>query len=69
MKLPLPSFIHHSTPDVRQPFDNLTHIELTFRPKKIEHWLCFGYRIELTIIDKRRRIASFKPGQYPAFMR
>ena len=69
MRRPLLSFIHQSTLDMRQPFDNLTHVELTFRHKKIENWLCFGYRIELTIIDKRRSVASFKPDQYPAFMR
>jgi len=69
MRLPLPSFIQQSALDARQPFDNLTHVELTFRPKKIEHWLRFGDPIERTIIDKRRSVASFKPGQVFAFVR
>ena len=69
MRLPLPSFIQQSAFDSRRPFDNLTHVELTFRPKKIEHWLRFGDPIERTIIDKRRSVASFKPGQVFAFVR
>ena len=69
MRLPLPSFIQQSALDARQPFDNLTHVELTFRPKKIEHWLRFGDPIERTIIDKRHSVASFKPGHVFAFVR
>lgn len=34
MRPPLPSFIQQSALDARQPFDNLTHVEMTFRPKK-----------------------------------
>ena len=40
--------------NVGQPFDNLTHVDLTLRPKKIEHWLRFGDPIEKTVTDKRR---------------
>lgn len=69
MRLPLPYFIQQSALDARQPFDNLTHVELTFRTKMIEHWLRFGDPIERTIIDKRRCVASFKPGQIFAFVR
>ena len=40
----------------------LTHVELTWIEKKIEHWLRFGRRAEEKILDRRRSISSFKPG-------
>lgn len=40
--------------NVGQPFDNLTHVDLTLRSKKIEHWPRFGDRIDRTVTDKRR---------------
>ena len=40
--------------NIGRPSGNLTHVDLTFRPKKIEHWLRFGDPIERTVIDKRR---------------
>ncbi len=55
--------------NIGRPFGNLTHVDLTFRPKKIEHWLRFGDPIERTVIDKRRSVASFKPDQVFAFIR
>lgn len=47
----------------------LTHVELTWIEKKIEHWLRFGRRAEETILDRRRSISSFKPGSIFAFVR
>ena len=47
----------------------LTHVELTWIEKKIEHWLRFGRRTEEKIIDRRRSISSFKPGSIFAFVR
>lgn len=35
MRPPVPSFIQQSALDARQPFDNLTHVEMTLRPKKM----------------------------------
>ena len=55
--------------DSRRPFDNLTHVELTIVPKKVEHWLRFGDPIERTVINRIRSIASFKPGQVFGFVR
>ena len=47
----------------------LTHVELTWIEKKIEHWLRFGRRAEETILDRRRSISSFMPGSVFAFVR
>jgi Protein of unknown function (DUF2840) len=47
----------------------LTHVELTWIEKKIEHWLRFGCRAEEKILDRRRSISSFKPGSIFAFVR
>ncbi len=47
----------------------LTHVELTWIEKKIEHWLHFGRRAEEQILDRRRSISSFRPGSIFAFVR
>ena len=47
----------------------LTHVELTWIEKKIEHWLRFGRRAEEKILDRRRSIASFAPNNIFAFVR
>ena len=47
----------------------LTHVELTWIEKRIEHWLRFGRRAEEKILDRRRSISSFKPGSIFAFVR
>ena len=49
--------------------DVLTHVELTWREKKIEHWIRFGDCVEEKILDRRRRIVSFDPGSIFAFVR
>lgn len=64
-----PSFIHQSALDPRFLMDNLTHVELVLRPKKLEQWLRFGKPIKITRIDKRRQVASFKPYKTFAFVR
>lgn len=69
MRRPISSFIQQAALDARRPFDDLTHVELTFRPKKVEHWLRFGDPVERTVVDKRRSVASFKPDQIFAFVR
>ena len=40
----------------------LTHVELTWLEKRIEHWIRFGRIAEEKILDRRRRIVSFPPG-------
>ena len=51
------------------PSDALTHVELTWYEKKIEHWIRFGDYVEEKILDRRRRIVSFEPGSIFAFVR
>ncbi|MDQ0504217.1 DUF2840 domain-containing protein [Xanthobacter agilis] len=51
------------------PSDNLTHVELTFVEKKIEHWIRFGCETHEQILDRRRRIFSFRPDAIFAFVR
>ena len=47
----------------------LTHVELTWLEKRIEHWIRFGRDVEETILDRRRRVLSFAPGSIFAFVR
>lgn len=51
------------------PFDSLTHVNLTFVEKKIEHWIRFGREAHQQTLDRRRRILSFRPGAVFAFVR
>lgn len=51
------------------PPDNLTDVELTWVEKKIEHWIRFGREAHEQILDRRRRIVSFRPGAVFAFVR
>src|SRR3546814_12865723 len=47
----------------------LTHVELTWHEKKIEHWIRFGHPAHEQILDRRRRIVSFAPDAIFAFVR
>jgi hypothetical protein len=51
------------------PYDNLTHVELTWVEKKIENWIRFGTRAHEQVLDRRRRVLSFRPGSVFAFVR
>ena len=51
------------------PFDRLTHVELTWVEKQIEYWIRFGDHAQETILDRRRRVLSFRPGTVFAFVR
>lgn len=58
--------------DVRSAFRNaphLAHVELTWREKKIEHWIRFGHPVAEQRLDRHRRIVSFAPGGIFAFVR
>ena len=48
---------------------SLTHVELTWREKRIEHWIRFGNIAAEKVLDRRRRIVSFAPGSIFAFVR
>ena len=47
----------------------LTHVELIWREKQIEHWIRFGRDVGERILDRRRRILSFPAGAVFAFVR
>ncbi len=49
--------------------DGLTHVELIWIEKRIEHWIRFGRIANDRIIDRRRRIVSFRPGAIFASVR
>lgn len=55
-------------PSVRHA-DSLTHVELTYIEKRVENWIRFGRHVGERIIDRRRRILSFRPGSVFAFVR
>jgi len=48
---------------------SLTHVELIWREKQIEHWIRFGREVQEQILDRRRRILSFPAGTVFAFVR
>ena len=49
--------------------DALTHVELTWVEGRIEYWIRFGREVGERIVDRRRRIISFRPGAVFAFVR
>ncbi len=51
------------------PSDRLTHVELTWVEKQIEYWIRFGQHDHETILDRRRRVLSFRPNTIFAFVR
>jgi hypothetical protein len=51
------------------PIDTLTHVELIWFEKQIEHWIRFGRDVAEQIVDRRQRILSFAPGSIFGFVR
>ena len=51
------------------PIDTLTHVQLIWLEKQIEHWIRFGRDIAEQIVDRRQRILSFAPGSIFGFVR
>src|SRR5271169_6081299 len=49
--------------------DSLTHVELIWIEKRIEHWIRFGRDAGEQILDRRRRILSFAPDSIFAYVR
>src|ERR1700736_4603052 len=49
--------------------DDLTHVELIWLEKRIEHWIRFGHDVAEQILDRRRRILSFAPNSTFAYVR
>jgi hypothetical protein len=51
------------------PIDRLTHVELIWLQKQIDHWIRFGRNVAEEIVDRRQRVLSFAPGSIFAFIR
>ena len=49
--------------------DGLTHVELTWIEKKLEHWIRFGRIVQDRIVTRRTRVVSFRTGAVFAFVR
>ena len=49
--------------------DTLTHVELIWLEKRIEHWIRFGRDVGEQILDRRRRILSFAPNSVFGYVR
>ncbi|ESZ04775.1 MULTISPECIES: DUF2840 domain-containing protein [unclassified Mesorhizobium] len=56
-------------PATHHAADNLVHVELTWVEKRIENWIRFGTPAQEQIVDRRRRILSYRPGVVFAFVR
>ena len=53
----------------RDRASNITHVELTWLEKRIEHWIRFGRITEERVLNRRTRIVSLAPGSVFAFVR
>ncbi|MCZ8546425.1 DUF2840 domain-containing protein [Mesorhizobium qingshengii] len=49
--------------------DDLVHVELTWLEKRQENWIRFGTHAQEQIVDRHRRILSYRPGTVFAFVR
>lgn len=54
-------------PDEPAPFTTL--VELTWRQRRIEHWIRFGRKTYKQILDRHRSIVGFSPNSVFAFVR
>jgi hypothetical protein len=61
-----PDIARTPRPDAAPP---LTRVELTWLEGRIEHWIRFGRDCGETILDRRRRVLAFAPGNIFAFVR
>jgi hypothetical protein len=51
------------------PNHALTRVELTWKEKKIEHWIRFGHPIERKTLDRHRSVVTFAADSIFAFVR
>jgi hypothetical protein len=54
---------------ISHPSDSLTHVELIWIEKQVEHWIRFGHEFAEQILDRRWRILSFAPNSVFAYVR
>lgn len=53
----------------RSPFSGITTVELTWVEQSTERWIRFGAPVRDRLLDRRRRLLSFKAGSVFAFVR
>ncbi|TPL46549.1 DUF2840 domain-containing protein [Mesorhizobium sp. B2-4-6] len=56
-------------PAAPQLSDNLVHVELIWMAKRQESWIRFGTHSHEQIVDRHRRVLSYRPGAVFAFVR
>ncbi|PBB90313.1 glycosidase [Mesorhizobium sp. WSM3864] len=61
--------LRRALPEGPQLSDNLVHVELIWRERIQENWIRFGTHTQEQIVDRRRRILSYRPGAVFAFAR
>ena len=49
--------------------EHLTRVELAFYPEHLNHWLRFGAPDRTEVLDRRRSLAFFKPGEVFGYVR
>ena len=49
--------------------DDLTRVELTWVEGRTEYWIRFGHEAGTQLLDRSRRVVSFRPGAVFAFVR
>jgi hypothetical protein len=54
---------------IAPPSNSLTHVELIWIEKQIEHWIRFGHELAEQVLDRRRGILSFAPNSVFAYIR
>ena len=54
-------FMDQTEAQLATPTQFLTHVELIWRPRQIEHRLRFGRAFKETIVNSSRRLVSFTP--------
>lgn len=59
----------HGWPSSNDRASFITLVELTWRQKKIEHWIRFGRKAHDQILDRHRSVVGFVPGEVFAFVR
>ena len=59
----------HGRVSLARSADTLTHVELTHIEKRIENWIRFGRHVSEQILDRRRRVLSYRPGSVFGFIR
>ncbi|RWP90114.1 MAG: DUF2840 domain-containing protein [Mesorhizobium sp.] len=63
------SRVHGAFPAANHASDDLVHVELTWVEKRQENWIRFGTHAHEQIVDRRRRILSYRPATVFAFVR